>query len=65
MRYEFRCQSCGAVEDKSIRIEDYDKAKDKQTCDKCGCKMERVIEWHGMAKSSGDGWCGKSTGNAI
>ena len=56
MQYEFRCQSCGAVEDKSIRIEDYDREKGKQTCGECGCKMERVIEWHGMAKSSGDGW---------
>lgn len=28
-------------------------------------KIERVIEWQGYASGSGDGWCGKSSGNTI
>lgn len=64
MTYTFRCKDCGAVCEKVIPIAQYDEVKDKQKCI-CGEKMERVIEWEGYAKGSGDGWCGNSSGNAI
>lgn len=64
MVYRFRCMSCGAEEEKEIRMEDYPMQKDRQVCG-CGGKMKRVIEWQGFAKGGGAGWCGKSTGNAI
>ena len=64
MFYKFKCKKCGAVEERSILIYNYDKEKDNQKCS-CGAKMERVIEWEGIASGEGQGWCGKSTGNAI
>lgn len=66
MKYNFVCKNCGAEEEKEIAIKDYDTEKEKQTCSNCGAKMQRVIEWEGFAKGSGEGWCGKSDGsNAI
>lgn len=68
MFYKFICtnKSCGAEEEKEIAVKDYDTEKGKQTCSNCGAKMQRVIEWHGIATGSGAGWFGKSDGsNAI
>lgn len=64
MNYRFKCRECGAEEERNIPLAFYDEQKEKQVC-ACGAKMKRVIEWQGYAKSSGDGWCGKSSGNAI
>ena len=39
--------------------------KENQKCT-CGGKMDRVIEWSGIAIGEGQGWFGKSDGsNAI
>ena len=65
MVYKFRCESCGKVFNVGICIKDYDRLKNRQTCPECNGKMKRVIEWSGIATGSGDGWCGKSGGNAI
>ena len=55
MLYRFQCTECKCEEE-----------KEKQTCSNCGAKMQRVIEWSGFAKGSGEGWFGKSDGsNAI
>jgi predicted nucleic acid-binding Zn ribbon protein len=62
MKYNFICKSCGAEEEKEIAIKDYDEEKTKQICSNCGAKMQRVIEWGGIATGSGDGWFGKSDG---
>lgn len=65
MKYNFECEVCGAEEEKEIALADYDKEKENQKCT-CGGKMKRVIEWEGIATSSNNnGWCGKSSGNAI
>lgn len=64
MKYNFKCEACGAEEEKEIALADYDKEKENQKCT-CGGKMKRVIEWEGIATGSGAGWCGKSGGNAI
>jgi len=65
MYYTFKCSECGKAQEVEIAIKDYDKEKDKQKCS-CGGKLERVIEWSGIATSSNNnGWCGKSGGNAI
>lgn len=65
MKYNFKCESCGAEEEKEIALADYDKEKENQKCT-CGGKMKRVIEWSGIATGSGAGWFGKSDGsNAI
>ena len=64
MKYLFKCEKCSKSTEIEIKVEDYDAEKEKQVC-KCGGKMRRVIEWVGSAQSSGAGWCGKSSGNAI
>ena len=65
MIYRFCCESCAKIFNVEIAIKDYDRLKNRQTCPECGQKMKRVIEWEGIATGSGDGWCGKSGGNAI
>lgn len=65
MVYKFKCTKCGKVFDVGIPIKDYDKLKNRQSCPECNGKMKRVIEWEGIATGSGQGWCGKSGGNAI
>lgn len=46
-------------------MKDYDKEKNNQKCPNCNGKMERVIEWQGVATGSGPGWCGNTYGNTI
>ena len=41
------------------------KKKNNQVCPACNGKLERVIEWQGIATGSGSGWCGNSYGNTI
>lgn len=65
MIYKFKCESCGKVFNVGICIKDYDRLKNRQTCPICGNKMKRIIEWSGVAEGSGQGWCGKSSGNVI
>ena len=62
MKYRFICTECKCEEEKEIAVKDYDTEKEKQTCSNCGAKMQRVIEWHGIATGSGAGWFGKSDG---
>lgn len=64
MKYLFKCETCGAEEEKEIAIKDYDSEKDKQKCT-CGNKMKRVIQWEGIAEGSGIGWYGARGGNVI
>lgn len=65
MKYKFRCAKCYKSEEREILIKDYDKEKENQKCT-CGGKMDRVIEWNGIATGEGQGWFGKSNGsNAI
>lgn len=65
MIYRFFCKRCKKDFDVAISINDYAKEKDRQKCPKCGAKLERVIEWTGIATGSGDGWAGNSRGNVI
>lgn len=66
MDYKFKCENCKKIFYIGIPISDYDTEKEKQFCTNCGAKMQRVIEWGGIATSSNNnGWCGKSGGNAI
>ena len=65
MQYLFACSNCHKNESRDIPMNLYDKEKNNQICS-CGSKMQRVIEWSGIAESSNsNGWCGKSTGNTI
>jgi predicted nucleic acid-binding Zn ribbon protein len=64
MKYRFICTQCKCEEEKEIAVKDYDTEKEKQVCSNCGAKMQRVIEWGGIATGSGDGWCGKSDGSS-
>ena len=50
--YTFRCTSCKKQEERNIPMKDYDTEKNKQICT-CGAKMERVIEWSGIATDIG------------
>ena len=67
MIYKFQCEnaSCAKIFNVEIAIKDYDRYKNRQACPLCNAKMKRVIEWEGIATGEGQGWCGKSTGNAI
>ena len=65
MYYNFKCKNCHKLHPVDIPMADYDKEKDNQVCPDCKGKMERVIEWQGIATSSGGGWCGRSDGKAI
>lgn len=66
MKYLFYCVSCGEEQEKEISMKDYDHEKNSQVCSVCGGQLKRKIEWTGIATSSNsNGWCGKSTGNAI
>ena len=48
-----------------IAIKDYDEEKTKQVCSSCGGKMQRLLEWCGIATSSNNnGWFGKSDGSS-
>ena len=64
MFYKFICtnKNCGAEEEKEIAIKDYDEEKEKQVCSSCGGKMQRLLEWSGIATGNGEGWYGKSDG---
>jgi hypothetical protein len=65
MKYKFRCAKCHKSEEREILMKDYDREKENQKCT-CGGKMDRVIEWEGIATGEGQGWFGKSDGsNAI
>ena len=67
MIYLFKCtnKDCGAEEEKNIPIADYDREKENQACLNCGAKMDRVIEWTGIAEGGGEGWFGARGGKII
>lgn len=65
MFYKFRCQKCNKLYQVDIKMADYDKEKDNQVCSDCNGKLERVIEWQGIASGKGEGWCGRSDGKTI
>ena len=65
MVYKFKCKACNKEEEKEIPIKEYDKEKTKQVCSDCGSKMDRVLEWSGIAEGSGQGWFGARGGNTI
>ena len=65
MTYLFSCKKCSRKEYREIPMNKYDTEKNKQICS-CGAKMERVIEWSGIAESSNmNGWYGKAGSNVI
>ena len=65
MHYLFSCTKCNKKENRDIPINKYDTEKNKQICS-CGAKMQRVIEWAGIAESSNmNGWFGKAGSNVI
>ena len=47
------------------KVIDYDKEKNNQKCPECNEKLDRVIEWQGIAEGGGDGWYGKKGSNVI
>lgn len=54
MTYQFKCEKCNNIEDKTIAIDDYDKEKNNQICSKCNSRMERVLGFDGsISLSSG------------
>ena len=66
MKYLFSCTNtkCRKKENRDIPMNLYDTEKDKQICS-CGARMERVIEWTGVAEGKGDGWFGKAGSNVL
>ena len=54
MLYLFSCtnQKCRKKENRDIPMNLYDKEKNNQICS-CGSKMQRVIEWTGVASDIG------------
>lgn len=47
MNYTFRCAKCRTTIIREIPINEYGELKDRQKCNNCGSKLERVIEWSG------------------
>lgn len=65
MNYLYKCPNCKKQEYRDIPMKEYDREKNNQICS-CGTKMERVIEWSGIAESSNmNGWYGKAGSNVI
>ena len=62
MTYKFYCKACDMEHELDIPIAKYMDLKDKQKCPYCKKKLERVLEWSGVATGSGDGWFGRSDG---
>lgn len=46
-----------------IPIDKYTELRDKQRCPFCKNKLQRVLEWTGIATGSGSGWFGRSDGS--
>lgn len=65
MDYNFYCKKCNKNHEIDIPMNEYSKVKNDQKCPDCNEKLERVIEWQGVASGKGDGWCGNSHGNTI
>ena len=65
MIYNFGCQKCKKSFEIDIPMKDYDKEKNNQVCPECNGKLERILEWKGVATGNGAGWCGRSDGKAI
>ena len=53
MTYEFRCDKCNKTIEVDIPMDKYKDFKDKQFCPDCNSKLERVIEWNGIAYQVG------------
>ena len=53
MIYNFSCQKCKKKFEIDIPMKDYDKEKNNQVCPECNGKMQRVIEWEGLASHLG------------
>lgn len=53
MLYKFMCRKCDKVHQVDIKMADYDKEKNNQVCPDCKGKMDRVIEWEGLASHLG------------
>ena len=62
MIYKFYCKTCDMEHELDIPIDKYMDLKEKQKCPYCKKKLERVLEWTGVATGSGDGWHGRSDG---
>ena len=56
--YDFKCVECGEVQEVSIKLADYDKAKNEITCTKCHSKMKRMMDYKGGFTLKGAGWFG-------
>jgi len=65
MIYNFGCQKCKKEFEIDIPMKDYDKEKNNQVCPECKGKLQRILEWKGVATGKGAGWCGNSYGNTI
>lgn len=65
MFYRFHCDKCKKDLQVNIPMNLYDSEKDKQLCPECNSKLNRVIEWTGIAKGTGDGWYGSKGTNVI
>jgi len=56
--YDFKCQDCGRVAEVKIKLEDYDKIKDKICCDVCHGELKRMMDFKGVFELKGAGWFG-------
>lgn len=53
MIYKFYCKTCDTEHDLDIPIEKYMDLKGEQKCPYCKKKLERVLEWSGVATING------------
>ena len=53
MNYNFYCKKCNKNHEIDIPMNEYSKVKNDQKCPDCNEKLERVIEWEGVASNIG------------
>lgn len=53
MFYNFYCKKCNKNHEINIPMDEYSKVKNDQKCPDCNEKLERVIEWEGVASNIG------------
>ncbi len=56
--YDFKCESCERIEEKKIKLNDYNNEKYKQRCSLCGCMSHRMMDYKGTFELKGAGWFG-------
>jgi len=59
MLYDFICSRCEQIEEKKMKMNEYDNLKNTFYCKYCGGKMTRKMDFKGHFTLKGAGWFGE------